>query len=172
MVDLRLPLLTCAVLLACATTQSGVSEQSLGRARGTVPEGSRLFEQKCAGCHGARGEGGVRAPTILGERGLPEYPRPQSAVGDPATGDPEALRLEARSRPAGAPSRDPFRTAEDLERFVVQNMPPPEDDEPRLSPGEGRSLVHFMLVAHGVAVPPEGVTDQNAKSVKLQVVRP
>jgi hypothetical protein len=98
---------------------------------------------------------------------LPEYPRERNINADPATGDPELLRLEAQSRPAGAPWRDPFRTAADLHAFISSKMPLPAERAGSLSDADYWAIVNFMLRAHGVELPPEGVTQANAGSVKL-----
>ena len=156
----------------CAGTQRGAAPENLSKAQGTVPTGAALFNTHCAGCHGDRGQSVGRAPRILGPGALPEYPAEQNLNADPAAGDPELLRLRAQSRPAGAPSRDRFRTAEDLYRFVSKNMPRPADKAGSLRPDEYWPIVNFMLVAHGVAVPPTGVSEQNAGSVKLQAAGP
>lgn len=102
----------------------------------------------------------------MGPGALPEYPRQRDINADSAGGDPEALRLEAQTRPAGAPWRDPFRSAEDLFRYVSKNMPP-ADDAGSLSADEYWAVVDFMLRAHGVEVPAEGVTAENASTVQL-----
>jgi mono/diheme cytochrome c family protein len=151
----------------CATMPLGATVANLDKARRGAPSGSALFEQSCAGCHGSRGESAKSAPRILGEGALPEYPAEHNVNADPAAGDPELLRLRARSRPAGAPSRDPFRTAQDLYRYVSTNMPLPADQIGSLSSEQYWSIVNFMLLAHGVALPPGGVTQSNASSVKL-----
>ena len=160
-------LIAAAIAAACTGTQYGATEANLAHARSTSPSGATLFGRECAGCHGQRGESRTRAPRILGEDALPEYPRPRDINADPASGDPEALRLEAQTRPAGAPWRDPFRTATDLHNFVSKKMPPSEERRAALSAADYWAIVNFMLLAHGVQVPPEGVTETNADSVKL-----
>jgi hypothetical protein len=112
------------------------------------------------------------APRILGAGALPEYPQERNLNADPAAGDPELLRLEAQSRPSGAPWRDPFRTAQDLHNYVSKNMPLPEDRAGSLSAEQYWAIINFMALAHGVPVPPGGVTEKNASSVRLQVQRP
>ena len=46
-------------------------------------------------------------------------------------------------------------------------MPPAEAARTSLSAEDYWAIVNFMLVAHGVQLPPEGVTANNASSVKL-----
>jgi mono/diheme cytochrome c family protein len=144
----------------------------MAKARSGSSTGWALFERYCAGCHGERGQSVTRAPRIMGEGALPEYPRERNLNADPASGDPELLRLRAQTRPAGAPWRDPFRTAQDLYGYVSKKMPQPEKQAGSLSVEQYWAIVDFMLRAHGVQVPPEGVTPGNASSVKLQVQRP
>lgn len=77
------------------------------------------------------------------------------------------MRLEAQSRPAGAPWRDPFRSAGDLFRYVSKSMPPSADQRSSLKTEDYWAIVNFMLLAQGVQLPPEGVSAQNADSVQL-----
>jgi mono/diheme cytochrome c family protein len=158
--------------VACASAPRGATGATLARARSGSPDGSALFRRQCAGCHGERGESVTAAPRILGAGALPEYPQERNLNADPAAGDPELLRLEAQSRPSGAPWRDPFRTAQDLYNYVSKNMPLPEDRAGSLSAEQYWAIVNFMALAHGVLVPFEGVTGENASSVQLQVQRP
>ena len=46
-------------------------------------------------------------------------------------------------------------------------MPPSEERRAALSAEDYWAIVNFMLLAHGVQLPPEGVTEKNAASVKL-----
>jgi mono/diheme cytochrome c family protein len=161
------PLAAVAFAAACASTQHGASDANLAKAKSGAPDGFALFQQQCAGCHGARGESVSRAPRILGEGALPDYPSEHDLNADPAAGDPELLRLRAQTRPAGAPWRDPFRTADDLYRYVSKNMPLPAKQAGSLTSEQYWAVINFMLLAHGVPVPVEGVTTKNASSVKL-----
>lgn len=161
------PLVSAAVVLSCASAQYGATDANLAQARNAVPAGAALFQQRCAGCHGERGESRTGAPPVLGEGALPEYPRARDLNTDPASGDPEALKLQAQSRPQGAPWRDPFRTAQNLYDFVSANMPPSEQQRAQISASDYWAIINFMLLAHGVPVPPGGVTEANAGSVKL-----
>lgn len=156
-----------AVAMACASTQYGATDANLATARAAAPEGAALFQRACASCHGERGQSAGRAPRVLGPGALPEYPRERNVNADPATGDPELLRLQAQSRPAGAPWRDPFRTAEDLHRFIAKMMPLPAEKAASLPDADYWAIVNFMLRAHGVETPPDGVNPSNAGSVKL-----
>jgi cytochrome c len=158
--------LAAASATACASTQYGATDTALDQAHRVAHRGASLFQRECAGCHGERGEG-ASAPRIMGQTALPEYPRERSVNTTPAAGDPEHLRLESQSRPMGAPRRDPFRTARDLHYFVSTEMPPSKQRREALTDEDYWDIVNFMLVAHGVPVPPEGVTESNASSVEL-----
>ncbi|HET6150828.1 MAG TPA: c-type cytochrome [Polyangia bacterium] len=152
---------------ACAGRQRGATPENLAHAQSAAPNGAALFKTHCAGCHGQRGESVGRAPRILGPGALPKYPAEQNLNADPAAGDPELLRLRAQTRPAGAASRDPFSSAQELFQFVSKNMPRAPEKPGSLQPEEYWAIINFMLIAHGVDVPPGGVNAQNASSVKL-----
>jgi mono/diheme cytochrome c family protein len=153
--------------VACASTPHGATDANMATALSGAPYGASAFQRNCAGCHGERGESVGRAPRILGEGALPVFPREHDINADPAAGDPELLRLREQTRPEGAPWRDPFRTAQDLYNYVSKNMPRPANKAGSLSAEEYWAIINFMLLAHGVHVPPEGVTASNAGSVKL-----
>jgi len=165
----RLRLVALAAVLSggCASTPRGASDANLALAKSSAPSGFASFERRCASCHGDRGQSVSRAPRIMGDGALPTYPAERDVNADPAAGDPELLKLHAQTRPAGAPWRDPFRTAQDLYRYVSQNMPLPADKAGSLSAEEYWAIVNFMLVAHGVQIPAGGVTRDNASSVRL-----
>lgn len=157
-----------SLVLACASGPRGATEANLAKAQSGVPNGFESFEQNCASCHGKRGESLGRAPRVMGAGALPEYPPEHNVNADPAAGDPELLRLRAQTRPAGAPWRDPFRTAQDLYRYVSTSMPLPADKVGSLTSEQYWAIINFMLLAHGAQVPPEGVTQANANSVRLR----
>ena len=158
--------------VACATMPHGATDANMSRARSGTAEGWALFKQHCAGCHGERGESVSSAPRIMGDGALPEYPRERNINADPASGDPELLRLRAQTRPAGAPWRDPFRTAQDLFGYVSKKMPMPAKNAGSLSVEQYWAIIDFMVLAHGVQVPPEGINAGNASSVRLQAGHP
>jgi hypothetical protein len=101
----------------------------------------------------------------MGAGSLPEYPR-DTSVNSSAV-DPEELRLRALTRPQGAPSRDPFRTAQDLYAFVSKYMPATKGEAGTLKPEEYWAVANFILVADGAVVPAGGVNAANASSVPV-----
>ena len=151
---------------ACAATQYGATDANMANAKNAAPKGAALFAQRCAPCHGERGEG-ASAPRIMGLAALPEYPRARNPNTDPALSDPESVSLHSLSRPEGAPRRNPFRTAQDVYDFISTKMPQPAEAAGSLTADEYWSILNFLLLAHGTALPAEGVTPANASSIKL-----
>lgn len=159
-------MIATALAAACATTQYGATEANMAVARDAAPQGAALFAERCASCHGERGEG-ASAPRVMGVGALPEYPRMPNPNTDPALSDPTAVQLHSKSRPEGAPRRDPFRTAQDLYNFISTKMPQPTEAAGSLTAEEYWAILNFLLLAHGASVPPEGVTPANASSISL-----
>lgn len=160
-------LLGALVVCACAATSLGATDVNLTRARSGSSLGAALYQQNCAGCHGERGKSVSTAPNIMGAGALPVLPAERNPNTLPGAGDPETMRLMALTRPAGAPSRDPFHTAQDLYDYVSRKMPLPAAKSGRLAVEQYWAIINFMLLAHGVQLPPEGVTAANAGAVKL-----
>jgi mono/diheme cytochrome c family protein len=166
-------LLGCSVaalgfaLGACASTPLGASEPNLANAQQKAGPGGELYQKECAACHGKRGEGLTNAPGIIGSGALPTYPRDQSLSTNPALSNNSQQQMQDSSRPPGAPSRDPFRTALDLYNYTSTKMPLPKSRAGTLKPEEYWAIVNFMLVAHGSAVPEGGITADNAASVQI-----
>jgi mono/diheme cytochrome c family protein len=57
---------TLALTLAVAAQQSDTTRNPLGADPSAVAAGPRLYDQGCAGCHAAAGQGGDRAPALTG----------------------------------------------------------------------------------------------------------
>jgi mono/diheme cytochrome c family protein len=161
----RVLLLAVGLSGACATAQRGATEANLAQAQGQAGPGATLFASSCAGCHGPRGEGLGSAPALLGPGALPEFPRTAGGSGDPTLIDPQQLQIEMQSRPAGAPTRDPFRNAGDLFRFVRTKMP--KNHPGSLTDGDAWAVVNFILAAQGASLPPGGVGPANAAVVPV-----
>src|SRR3981189_3582717 len=100
--ELRIAVLA-AVALACATAAQAQSPYGIGRAgaaaeiagwnididreghnlppgSGTVSHGHEVFDQQCAACHGAKGEGGI-GDQLAGGQGTIATPKPVRTVG-------------------------------------------------------------------------------------------
>jgi mono/diheme cytochrome c family protein len=149
-------LLAVAAVVACAATQRGASDVTLANAK--------LFEQHCSSCHGKKGEG-ITAPAIMGPGALPTYPKDSNLANNPAFADPSELKLRELSRPAGAPKREPFNTAQDVFTYIHERMPMRAAGS--LRPDEYWAILSFMLLAHGVNVPAGGVNSSNAGTVAI-----
>jgi mono/diheme cytochrome c family protein len=152
--------LAAALTFSCGGAQTGAQARSVADAKKRTPEGARVFERQCAGCHGQRGEGGS-APPLMGPSALPMY-----ALGDPAATAGQQPSDEA-SEP-GEPVRQPFRTAEDLHAYVKEWMPLPKDRIGSLKDEDYWAVVNFILIANESAVPPNGVNSGNASTVGIR----
>jgi cytochrome c len=106
-----------------------------------VKEGQKLYEKHCSSCHGDNGEGGKKAPPVVGKAALPLEP------------------------PAGAKVRKTqFHTAADVANFVVKNMPAKKPGS--LKAEEYWAILAFDLHANGVDVK-EKVDPTSAAKVVL-----
>jgi len=149
----------------CAATQSGATVEDLSRARTQTAEGATIFTNQCAKCHGQRGEGLGGVPAILGPGALPAFPRSGGMAGDPTMTDPQQLQIQQQTRPAGAASRDTFRTAQDLFNFTKARMP--KTSPGSLTDGQYWAAVNFLLAAQGANPPPGGIGPTNAASIPI-----
>jgi mono/diheme cytochrome c family protein len=158
-------------LAACSATPLGASEANVATARAKAARGAELYERECAACHGKRGEGLTSAPGVMGAGALPTYPREQSLSTNPALNNAAQTQNQDSSRPPGAPSRDPFRTAQDLFSYLSAHMPLPKSRAGSLKPDEYWAITSYMLVAHGSAVPEGDINASNAASVSIAPVK-
>jgi len=86
--------------------------------------GKALYQKGCAKCHGASGQGGEKAPPVVGEGVLPLEPR------------------------SGSKRTVQFKTAADVFGYVKTTMP--ADDPGSLSDDEYTAILAFDLNANGV----------------------
>ncbi|HEY4106558.1 MAG TPA: cytochrome c [Polyangiaceae bacterium] len=159
--------LIALALAACSVTPLGASDTGIAQARAKAAPGADLFDRNCASCHGRHGEGLTTAPPIMGPGALSKYPRDDSSSSNPAFATNANVQQDT-ARVPGQPRRGAFETAQDLFDYVSTRMPLPKSAAGTLKPDEYWAIVNFMLIAHGLAVPTEGVTAANAKSVQLQ----
>lgn len=153
--------------VACASTPPGAADANLATAKKVSPPGADVFQRECAACHGKRGEGLSSAPGIMGPGALPLYKR------DPADSTNPAFQQQAQYRQSetgvgNTDKRGAFRTAQDLYNYVSKEMPLPKSRAGSLTPEEYWAVVNFILVGHGVNVPPGGVNESNAASVVIE----
>lgn len=69
---------------------------------GTVSHGHDVFDQQCAGCHGAKGEGGV-GDKLVGGQGTIATPKPVKTVGSFWPYAPTLFDYIRRAMPQNAP---------------------------------------------------------------------
>jgi mono/diheme cytochrome c family protein len=154
-------------LAACTVTPLGATDTGIAQARVKSPPGADAFDRECASCHGRRGEGLTTAPAIMGSGALPTYPRDDNTTSNPAFATTGQTQQDA-TRVPGQAKRGPFRTAQDVYDYVSTRMPLPKTAAGTLKPDEYWAIVNYILIAHGVAVPADGVTAANAKAINIQ----
>jgi mono/diheme cytochrome c family protein len=157
-------LLLGTLAAACSVTPRGASDPNLAVARDKAAQGAKVYERDCAGCHGQRGEG-VTAPPIMGGDGLPMFPRDPSQSTLAANTDPNEQQMRQQLNPGGMPSRQPFKTAQDLYEYTRLKMPSKRAGT--LSTEDYWAVINFILVAHGVKVPDKGIDSGNAREVVI-----
>jgi mono/diheme cytochrome c family protein len=153
------------VSLGCASTKAGATPDDIARAHDQSAQGASVFTNECASCHGGRGEGLASAPAVLGPGALPEYPHDTGGVGDPTITDPQLIQIQAQTRPAGAPWRDPLRNAQDLYTFTTTHLP--KSRAANLKEADYWAVVSFMLAVQGVSLPSGGIGPANAASIPI-----
>jgi cytochrome c len=122
--DLQIAMLA-VVTLACATSVEAQSPYGIGRAAtpaeiagwnididrdghnlppgsGSVSQGREVFDQQCASCHGAKGEGGV-GDRLVGGQGTIATPKPVRTVGSYWPYAPTLFDYIRRAMPQNAP---------------------------------------------------------------------
>jgi mono/diheme cytochrome c family protein len=124
MCELHIAMLA-AVALACATSAQAQSPYGVGRpvtaaeiagwnididregrklppGNGTVSHGHEVFDQQCAACHGAKGEGGI-GDRLSGGQGTLATPNPVRTVGSYWPYAPTLFDYIRRAMPQNAP---------------------------------------------------------------------
>jgi S-disulfanyl-L-cysteine oxidoreductase SoxD len=122
--ELHIAILT-AVALACATSVQAQGSYGIGRpataaeiagwnididreghnlppGSGTVSHGHEVFDQQCASCHGAKGEGGI-GDRLAGGQGTLATPNPVRTVGSYWPYAPTLFDYIRRAMPQNAP---------------------------------------------------------------------
>jgi len=114
-------------LLACGAKTPPQAPVAPGSAAEQIASGKAVFAQHCAECHGDAGQGGDKAPPVVGPKALPLNP--------PATAKKRTMA---------------FHSALDVGKFVMAAMP--GDDPGSLKPDEYLAVLAFDLTANGVAL--------------------
>ena len=102
--------------------------------------GGELYGKNCAGCHGDAGQGGAKAPPLVGGQALPLEPRP-------------GAKRDAR-----------FQTALDVYTWAKAHMPPKAPGS--LPDGDYVAILAFALKANGVALD-QPLDGERAAAIKL-----
>jgi cytochrome c len=105
-------------------------------------EGGKLFAKHCARCHGDAGQGGKKAPPVVGKDALPLDP-------------PKGAKLRKAQ----------FHTAQDVAEFVSTKMPANKPGS--LKPDEYYAILAFDLKANGVDVTGKKIDPASAAQIKL-----
>ncbi len=103
--------------------------------------GATLYGASCASCHGDAGQGGKKAPPVVGKDALPLDPR------------------------SGSKRQGQFKTALDVFNYVKTKMP--GDDPGSLKDDEYRAIIAFDLKANGVDLTGKDVSDQTLAAIAL-----
>lgn len=106
-----------------------------------VEHGAKVYGDHCASCHGAQGQGGEKAPPLVGAEALPLAPR------------------------AGAKRDVEFHTAADVFGWVKVHMP--GDAPGSLTDEEYVDVLAFALKANGVDLSPGHLDAEKAQTLKL-----
>jgi len=160
-------LLGLKLTAACGGGQPAPTDADLAQAKSRASLGASVFEQKCASCHGPRGEGLVSAPPVIGATALPRYPREQAGVQ--LYQNPQEMQHQAQLRVPGAASRPTFVSAADLHAYLTQHMTELKgpSDEP-LRDEDSWAVITFVLIANGSTVPEGDISAANASSVLIR----
>ena len=82
---------------------NGQTGEGLPAGHGSVSEGAKIWEAKCASCHGVFGEGAGKFPVIAGGRGTLKDERPEKTVGSYWPYAPTLFDYIKRAMPFPAP---------------------------------------------------------------------
>ena len=128
--------LAAAAFALCAwLTPAGADEAQ-------VAQGEKLFAKHCAKCHGKSGEGGKKAPPVVGKEALPLDPPPGAKI-----------------------RKSQFHTAQDVAEFVSTKMPANKPGS--LKPDEYYEILAFDLKANGVDLGDKKLDAASAAQIKL-----
>ena len=131
-------LLSLSVFVSCSSANLS-PDADASPAADQIARGQQLYSTNCALCHGASGEGTAQVPALVGKGALP------------------LVRESARFRTGE------FKTALDIAKFAVQNMPPGKD---RLPEADYWAILAFALHANGVKLDTP-VGPDNAASIVI-----
>ena len=82
---------------------NGQTGEGLPAGHGSVAEGAKIWEAKCASCHGVFGEGAGKFPAVAGGKGTLKDERPEKTVGSYWPYAPTLFDYIKRAMPFPAP---------------------------------------------------------------------
>lgn len=82
---------------------NGLTGAGLPPGQGTVAQGTKVWEAKCASCHGTFGEGADKYPVVVGGKGTLTQDRPEKTVGSYWPYAPTLFDYIKRAMPFPAP---------------------------------------------------------------------
>src|SRR5579883_634176 len=125
--------------------------KELPTGHGTAKEGAALYVRKgCAGCHGANGTSGGRAPTLI--RSKDAHPMPNMPCLAPCVNDSNAMAVHS-----------PFATT--IWDYIHRGMP--LGKEGSLTPDEVYALTAFLLYKNDVIKEDEVMDAQSLPKVQM-----
>jgi len=129
-------LILLPLLLVACHHEPAAPAAPAATASAQVEQGKQLYVEHCAKCHGDAGQGGDKAPPVVGKDALPLQPR------------------------AGAKRDVPFHTAADVFAWAAKTMP--GDAPGTLTTDQYLAIFAFDLTANGVklAAPLDGPAAQ------------
>ena len=119
-------LLVASSLLFASACHATDREPANASVASQTDHGAKVFAQSCAKCHGNAGQGGEKAPRLVGKDALPLDPRP------------------------GQKRTQRFHTVLDVANFATHNMPPDEDQRAKLTERDYWAVLAFDLKANGI----------------------
>ena len=124
--------------------------KELPAGQGTAKEGATIYARKCAGCHGANGTSGGRAPTLIGAKGAQAMPNMPCL--SPCVNDGNAMGVHS-----------PYATV--IWDYINRGMP--LGKEGSLTPNEVYSLTAFLLYRNDVIKEDEVMNAQSLPKVNM-----
>lgn len=124
--------------------------KELPAGQGTAKEGAAIYARKCAGCHGANGTSGGRAPTLIRAKGAKAMPSMPCLA--PCVNDGNAMAVHS-----------PYATV--IWDYINRGMP--LGKEGSLTPNEVYSLTAFLLYRNDVIKEDEVMNAQSLPKVNM-----
>jgi len=124
--------------------------KELPAGQGTAKEGAAIYARKCAGCHGANGTSGGRAPTLI--RSKDAQPMPSMPCLTPCVNDANAIAVHS-----------PYATV--IWDYINRGMP--LGKEGSLTPNEVYALTAFLLYRNDVIKEDEVMSAQSLPKVNM-----